>query len=97
MIILLSVIGAVTVFVLPGGILPGRDETEGPDLPRAIVQFTLATLLVLPALRQWRGRPRDGQDPGLPKWMAAIDDVTFARALDLGFLLSDPTPERTSP
>ncbi|UUT36729.1 GAP family protein [Microbacterium elymi] len=45
------------------------------------------------ALRQWRGRPKGDALPALPKWMQAIDTVTFPVALGLGFLLSALNPK----
>jgi hypothetical protein len=83
----------VVVFVLLAGALPAAGDSGGPDVVRAIVQFALAALLLLLAGKQWRGRPAPGEDPTLPKWMAAIDSFTFGRALGLGLLLSAPRPK----
>jgi hypothetical protein len=83
----------VVVFVLIGGVLPPSQEADGPDVVRAIVQFVLAALLLLLAVKQWRGRPAPGAEPVLPKWMSAIDSFTFGRALGLGVVLSLPRPK----
>lgn len=83
----------VVVFVLIGGVLPPSQEADGPDVVRAIIQFVLAALLLLLAVKQWRGRPASGTEPALPKWMSAIDSFTFARALGLGVVLSLPRPK----
>lgn len=83
----------VVVFVLIGGALPPAQNTDGPDVVRAIIQFVLAALLLLLAVGQWRGRPAPGATPVLPKWMSAIDTFTFVRALGLGVLLSLPRPK----
>jgi threonine/homoserine/homoserine lactone efflux protein len=45
------------------------------------------------ALRQWRGRPAEGEQATMPKWMSAIDSVTAGKALGLGFLLSAVNPK----
>jgi threonine/homoserine/homoserine lactone efflux protein len=58
-----------------------------------VVQLVLGVLLLLLALRQWRGRPTPGEEAALPKWMQAIDKVSFAAALGLGFLLSAVNPK----
>jgi hypothetical protein len=83
----------VVVFVLIGGALPPNQGADRPDVVRAIVQFVLAALLLLLAVKQWRVRPAPGVDPVLPKWMSAIDSFTFGRALGLGVLLSLPRPK----
>lgn len=83
----------VTVFVLIAGLLPPKDAADGPDLVRAIIQFVLAALLLMLAAQQWRARAAPGEDPKLPKWMSAIDSLTFGRALGLGLLLSIPRPK----
>ena len=88
-----GVIVPVTVFVFIAGALPPKGDADGPDMIRAAIQFVLAILLLLLAVKQWRGRPRPGEDPVLPKWMAAIDSFTFTRALGLGLLLSLPRPK----
>jgi len=81
------------VFVLLAGVVGAQLASDGPDVVRAVVQFVLAALLLLLAVRQWRGRPRPGDEPTLPKWMAAIDSFTFPRALGLGLVLAAPRPK----
>ncbi|MCC4908113.1 GAP family protein [Microbacterium sp. cx-59] len=83
----------VVVFVLIASALPSQGDSDGPDVTRAVVQFVLAALLLLLAVVQWRRRPQAGEEPALPKWMAAIDSFTFGRALGLGLLLSVPRPK----
>lgn len=83
----------VAVFVILAGVLPLPADSSGPNAVRAVVQFVLAALLLLLAVKQWRGRPAPGEDPTLPKWMSAVDSFTFGRALGLGLLLSLPRPK----
>jgi threonine/homoserine/homoserine lactone efflux protein len=45
------------------------------------------------ALRQWRGRPAEGEQATMPKWMSAIDSMTAGKGLGLGFLLSAVNPK----
>ena len=82
---LLGIIVAVVVFTLLSGLIPAAD----PDASQPIggpIKIVLGALLLLLALRQWRGRPKPGEEPALPKWMQAIDRITFPVALGLGFL-----------
>nr|WP_167151731.1 GAP family protein [Lysinibacter cavernae] len=89
----LGITTPVVAFVLLAGTLPSSGDSDGPNIPRAIAQFVLAILLLLVAVKQWRGRPTLGEEPALPKWMSAIDSFTFGRALGLGILLSAPRPK----
>jgi threonine/homoserine/homoserine lactone efflux protein len=53
----------------------------------------LGALLVLVALRQWRGRPRGGEEAAMPKWMQAIDHFTPGRSLAIAAALSGINPK----
>lgn len=87
-----GIVVAVTVFTVLSSVLPGG-ETDASNPVKGVIQLVLGVLLLLLALRQWRGRPKAGEEPALPKWMRAIDQVTFAKALGLGFLLSAVNPK----
>ena len=50
-------------------------------------------LLLLVALKQWRGRPRGDDDAALPKWMTTIDSFRPGKALGFGVLLSGANPK----
>ena len=50
-------------------------------------------LLLLIALKQWRGRPAEGEDAALPKWMQAIDTFRPTKAAGLAVLLSGVNPK----
>ncbi|MCP2635575.1 GAP family protein [Microbacterium sp. HD4P20] len=88
----LGIVIAVTVFTLLSSVLPDQDATS-PQPIKGVVQLLLGALLLVLALRQWRGRPKAGDHPTLPKWMQAIDSISFAKALGLGFLLSAVNPK----
>lgn len=83
----------VSLFVFFAGLLPPRTDATGPNPVQAAVHFGLALLLILIAVKAWRGRPAPGETAPLPKWMAAIDSFSFGRALALGLLLSVPRPK----
>ncbi|QIZ97474.1 GAP family protein [Leifsonia sp. PS1209] len=89
---LVGVIVAVTVFTLLAAVLPEND----PDASKPIagtIQLILGILLLLLAVRQWRSRPKHGEEPALPKWMSAIDSMTTGRGLLLGFVLAAVNPK----
>lgn len=58
-----------------------------------ILQLVLGALLVLLAVKQWRGRPREGDDAPLPTWMQKIDSFTPGRAVAMGVALSAINPK----
>ncbi|WP_062301310.1 GAP family protein [Demequina subtropica] len=87
----LGILVATTVFIaLSGSVAEGTGE---PVAAVGIAQLTLGALLLLLAIRSWRGRPRDGEEPSLPAWMGAIDRFTLPRALAFGFLMSGVNPK----
>ncbi|PRA83071.1 GAP family protein [Microbacterium sp. MYb66] len=88
----IGIVAAVTVFTLLSSILPEQDPDASRPI-RGVVQIVLGLLLFLLAFGQWRKRPKGGQEAALPKWMQAIDTVTFPVAFGLGFLLSAVNPK----
>lgn len=85
-------VGAVTLVValVAGAATPSDD---GPPLWAAILKLVLGVLLLLLAVKQWRGRPRDGMEPPAPRWMAAIDAFTPVKAAGLAVLLGAVNPK----
>ncbi|MFE6235887.1 GAP family protein [Cellulosimicrobium sp. NPDC057862] len=85
-------VGAVTLLVatLAGAATP---DDDGPPLWAAILKILLGVLLLLLAVKQWRGRPRAGVEPPAPKWMAAIDAFTPVKAAGLAVLLGAVNPK----
>jgi hypothetical protein len=57
------------------------------------LELLLGVLALLLAARQWRGRPAEGAEPEMPKWMAGLDRVRPGGALGLGALLSAVNPK----
>ncbi len=85
-------VGAVTLLVatLAGAATP---DDDGPPLWAAILKIILGVLLLLLAVKQWRGRPRAGVEPPAPTWMAAIDAFTPVKAAGLAVLLGAVNPK----
>ncbi len=83
---------AVVAFTLLGGILP-EPETGDSRPVMGTIQLIVGALLLLMAVKQWRGRPGPGEDAELPKWMAAIDTMKPGAALGLALLLSAVNPK----
>ncbi|HWM15641.1 MAG TPA: GAP family protein [Microbacterium sp.] len=83
---------AVTVFTLLSSVIP--DGGSGSSKPiHGIIQILLGAGLLLLALRQWRSRPKLGEEATLPKWMSAIDTLNAGKGFGLGFLLAAVNPK----
>ena len=82
-----GIVVATTIFTALAGTLQMGGE---PSAAASWIKIGLGVLLLLVGMRQWRGR---GGQHDNPKWMAAIDDFTFVKALGLGFLLSAVNPK----
>jgi threonine/homoserine/homoserine lactone efflux protein len=86
----LALVGTVVLAV--AGPTDASDEGE-PASWVSILKLLLGALLVLVALRQWRGRPHEGQEAPTPKWMGAVDDFTPPKALGAGAVLAGANPK----
>jgi threonine/homoserine/homoserine lactone efflux protein len=57
------------------------------------VTLGLGLLFLVMAARQWSSRPRHGEAPTLPKWMATVDSFSPGKSLVLGAALSGVNPK----
>jgi threonine/homoserine/homoserine lactone efflux protein len=84
------VIVSVTVLLLASG-------ADDPDSSTATgvnwFQVAIGLLFVSMAMTQWRKRPRRGETPEMPKWMATVDRFAPGKALVLGVVLSGVNPK----
>jgi threonine/homoserine/homoserine lactone efflux protein len=88
-------IGLAAVGALVLGIV-GPNNTDDSGEPATWVSWlkiVLGALLLLLALKQWRSRPHEGDEPDMPKWMGAIDAFTPIKAAGAGVLLSALNPK----
>ena len=56
-------------------------------------KIVLGVALLGLARRNWAKRPKVGETPALPKWMATVESITPARAFGLALLLSVVNPK----
>ncbi|MGH3210018.1 MAG: GAP family protein [Trebonia sp.] len=68
----LAVVGAIVLSVAGPA---GANSSGSPATWVSWVKVVPGLLLLLVAARQFRGRPKDGEQAHLPKWMARIDDI----------------------
>ncbi|NRQ33105.1 GAP family protein [Nonomuraea sp. NN258] len=86
-----GLLAVTTVVVLVAD--PAKAGEEGGRTWTAIVKLLLGVLFLVMAVKQWRSRPRDGQEPRMPGWMAAVDRMPVPQAFGLGALLSGLNPK----
>ncbi|MFJ7116069.1 GAP family protein [Streptomyces albogriseolus] len=79
------------VLLVSGGVGPS-DQGQPADWVSAL-DLTLGVLLLWVAVKEWRGRPRDGKEVPLPKWMRTVDSFTPVKALALGTAMSALNPK----
>jgi len=89
---IVGIVVAIVVFTLLSSVLP-QGDAGAPSRTAGVIKIVLGGLLLLVAARQWRGRPAEGEEADLPKWMSAIDSMTPVKGLGLGFLLASVNPK----
>ncbi|HEY5788693.1 MAG TPA: GAP family protein, partial [Microlunatus sp.] len=87
-----GIVVALTVFILLAAVIP-QDDPEQSQPVAGVIKIAIGALMLLMALKQWRSRPKAGEEPALPSWMSAIDGMTAGKSLGLGFLLSAVNPK----
>jgi threonine/homoserine/homoserine lactone efflux protein len=86
----LAVVGAVVLSVSDAAdVSTNSDASDGSGG----VLVVIGAVLILAAIRRWRGRPRHGETPTPPKWMARIEGLRPVAAFLLGVLLSALNPK----
>jgi Sap, sulfolipid-1-addressing protein len=83
-------LGWLIGLAVAGGILralaSGNAQEDGdePATWVSVVKLLFGILFVLIAARTWRGRPREGDEAAMPKWMQAIDRFGAGKAFGMG-------------
>jgi len=67
--------------------------SSGPSHGASTLKLVLGVVLLIAAVRQWRARPKAGEEASLPKWMKTLDTFTPGRALAIAALLSGINPK----
>jgi threonine/homoserine/homoserine lactone efflux protein len=77
-------------------LLAGGTDASNSGEPATWVDWlklVLGVALLLVAVRQWRGRPAEGEAAELPAWMQAIDTFEPAKAAGVAVLLAAVNPK----
>jgi threonine/homoserine/homoserine lactone efflux protein len=85
----LGVVGTIVLLIAGGA----GASSSGRAVGVRVLEAVLGVLLLLLAVRQWRGRPRGEEEVVTPKWMGALDRFGAAKSLAAGLLLSGLNPK----
>lgn len=86
----LALVGTVVLLVAGGA---EASEAGAPADWVNWLKIVLGLLLLAVAFKQWRGRPRAGEEAAMPGWMKAIDGFEAPKAAGLAVLLSAVNPK----
>jgi threonine/homoserine/homoserine lactone efflux protein len=86
----LAVLGTIVLLVSGGA---NGSSGGQPAHWLSVLKLVLGALLLLVAVRQWRGRPRGDEEAKLPGWMDAIDHFRAPKAFGMGVLLAAINPK----
>lgn len=89
---IVGIAAAGTLILLLAGGADASEEGQ-PASWVSWLKLALGVLLLLLALRQWRGRPHHGEEAPTPKWMGALDAFTPPKAGGAGVVLSALNPK----
>jgi Na+/phosphate symporter len=70
-----------------------QDSGGGESDSSGTTKIVIGAIFLLLGVRQWRTRPRHGEEAATPAWMAAIDDFSAVKSCGLGILLSAVNPK----
>jgi threonine/homoserine/homoserine lactone efflux protein len=85
----LVVVSVIVLVVAGGSDQPNSAASDGVNW----VTLLLGVAFFVMAARQWRSRPKKGEEPTMPKWMSASDKLDPPRAFALGIALSGLNPK----
>jgi hypothetical protein len=77
---IVGVAGVLAILVAIAGTI-NLSAGSGPSKGASILQLALGALLLVAALRQFRGRPKPGQEASMPKWMNGIAGFAPGKSL----------------
>lgn len=86
----LAVLGTLVLLISGGA---GASSGGQPADWVSWLKLLLGAVLLRLALKQWRGRPRAGEEASLPSWLRSVDHFTASRASALGIGLSAVNPK----
>ncbi len=86
----LGLVAVSTVVVLLLGNV-GNDSDASTIV--SVLRIILGAALLVMAAQQWSKRPKEGEEPKQPSWMASVERATPRRTLVLGLALAGANPK----
>jgi threonine/homoserine/homoserine lactone efflux protein len=86
----LAAVGTIVLLISSSA---SASEKASPAEWVNVLKLVLGLLLLLLAVRQWRGRPHGNEEAAMPKWMQTIDSFRPTKAAGFGVLLSAINPK----
>jgi threonine/homoserine/homoserine lactone efflux protein len=72
----------------------GLEASSGePSDTSGYIKIAIGVLFLFLAWKKWKTRPKGGEEPQMPAWMASIEDFSAVKALGIGLLLSAANPK----
>jgi hypothetical protein len=72
----------------------GLETSSGePSDTSGYIKIAIGVLFLFLAWKKWKTRPKGGEEPQMPAWMASIEDFSAVKALGIGLLLSAANPK----
>lgn len=87
-----GVVAGVIVFALLSSFIPENNDA-GPRPIMGVIRLALGAVLLVLAVLQWRSRPRPGEKGAMPRWLAAVSEMSPGGAFGLGAVLSSVNPK----
>ena len=84
------VLGGVVLLISSGA--EASDE-GAPATWVSLLQLALGLGLLAMAVKQWQGRPKEGETPEAPSWLASLDGFTPIKAAGIGAFLGSINPK----
>jgi threonine/homoserine/homoserine lactone efflux protein len=85
----IGVVGGIILALAPST----ASDNGQPATWISVIELVLGLLLLLLAVKQWRGRPQGDEEAATPKWMGALDDFTPVKSSGAGVILSIVNPK----
>ena len=86
----LALVGGIVLVLANAGKI---SEGGAPSTASYVIKLLLGLLFLFMAFRQWNSRPKEGEEPEMPKWMAGVETFTTGKSFGLGALLSGVNPK----
>ncbi len=90
-------LGLAGSLLLGFGVFGGASASQKPSLVVQIIKLAVGVLALWFAIHKWRTRPRAGEQPPLPRWIARADSFTAVQTFFVAAALAAPINPKNLP